>query len=416
MNKRFVFESFQEFLDFTNDNINEAKIKFGSFAEVQTYLSSNGLDEAGLSAISNAQELSSKASDKLLFDRVLSNLGSALGKLNSGDETEITSIVVDVKDVDYSNLVGGAAITDKSMPGYLDVDKVAGRVDLPNLLSLINKQNFQYKSVNWDKEDKQFTPTKDEKGRITGDIIRDTGAVDQWCLVATKGALDFKKYRDDEPVNNWAAKPEGVQVEPINFREAKKEKKAGEWSGTYILYYPTSIEPGKGSPYKSTELIEVVRPVARKVETLKPIIIQNDDVLFDVDKSVLKEEGKAAILNALSNVAAAKTIKVTGGASIEGTRERNEELCKERAQAVADFLKGGAFKNAEVTISDKADIQESGEIDPKRRRVILDITGERLVTSTKTETETEFSAQELTSKADKVTIRQVAINIISKFV
>ena len=418
MNKRFVFESFQEFLDFANGNINEKKIIFPNFGELQTYLGRNGLNEDGKDALSYAQELSTKTTPVLeeYYEDVLNRVGVAIGNLNSG-VTEIEKIVVDVKDIDYGNLVGGAAVTNIKLSDERGGIKASSRHPLANLLTFMNRRNIYGKTVNVDKDKKMFMPYKKD-GKIAGDYIKIIGLDEQWCLLGNSGSLDFDKYRDDEPVTNFAVKPEGVQIESILYTKAKKEGNAGEWSGTYLIYYPIAIEIGKGEDYKSTELIEVERPVSKKAETLNPIIIQNDDVLFDQGKSVLKEEGKAAILNALSNVTAAKTIKVTGGASKEGTREINEKLCRDRAQAVADFLSKGAFKNAQITVSETADIQDANDekIDESRRRVILDIEGERLVTITKTETETEFSAQQLTNKADKATIRQVAINIISKFV
>lgn len=411
MNGKFVFESFQEFLDFANSEAINESIKIEGFTELQTFLSSNGMDEAGLSAISNVEELAEKADN--LDSYRFNTISTLLGRLTKPNTTEITGIIVDVKDVDYSNLVAGTALTNNAS-NYLK--KIGNRVDVSSLISEMNRINLNGKNINYDTEKKIFEPVQNKKGKYVTDSIKDSGVLDQYCLVATKGNLDFTKYREDKPVNNWAIKPKNVRIDPINYKEAKKKDETGTWSGTYIFYYPTKIETGKGAPYTATELVEIVRPVAKKVENLKPIVIQNDDVLFDVDKSVLKEEGKAAILNALSNVTAAKTIEVTGGASIEGTRERNEELCKERAQAVADFLKAGAFKNAEVTINPKADIQESGKIDPKRRRVILDVVGQQLVSSTETGKETVISAQEASENADKLTVRQVAINIEGKFI
>lgn len=414
MNRKFVFESFQEFLNFANSEaINEASM-ITSFTELQTFLSSNGMDEAGLSALSNVDELAEKTGQ--ISDYNFSPINNVLEKLTKPNTTEITGITVDVKDIDYSNLIGGAALTNKSKTGDLQDAKSGERIDVSALLGYINRWSLKGKGISYDKDKKIFEPYTDKNGKFSGDSIRDTGAIDQYCLIANKGSLDFVLYKENAPVSNWAAKPENVRIDPINFKEAKKNDEAGTWSGTYIFYYPTKMETGKGSPYTSTELVEIVRPVAKKVENLKPIVIQNDDVLFDVDKSVLREEGKVAILNALSNVTAAKTIEVTGGASIEGTRERNEELCKERAQAVADFLKAGAFKNAEVTINPKADIQESGEIDPTRRRVILDVVGQQLVSSTETGTETVISSQEAAKNADLLTVRQVAINIEGKFI
>jgi outer membrane protein OmpA-like peptidoglycan-associated protein len=151
---------------------------------------------------------------------------------------------------------------------------------------------------------------------------------------------------------------------------------------------------------------------------LEPIVIQDDNVLFDLNKSVLKEEGKAAILNALSGVATAKSIEVTGGASKEGDRARNEVLCKERAQAVADFLKSGSFKNAQVTVSDVADIQPADSKDPLEiwRKVTLNIDGESLVIKKETGQEKVLIASNLSKKMDKLTFREVRIEISGSIV
>lgn len=399
MERKFVFESFQEFLDFA-ETLNES-VKFSSIKELQTYLSSNGMDKEGLDALSNAEELGKKSTETFGDSDGLAYLNTTLSRLNKPDVTELYDISVDVDTVDYSNMIAGSVLTNTRL-GLVKTDD--NRTGLADLLTAVNARNLRSKSVAMDSDKKKFEAADKSK------VIKDTGAEDNWCLVANKGSLDFVQYKENKPVNNWAAKPLDQYIKPI------EGKKSDEWSGSFILYYPVKIQPNKGAPYTATDIVQIERPVANIVKTLKPIVIQNDDVLFDVDKSVLKEEGKAAILSALSNVAAAKTIKVTGGASIEGTRERNETLCKERAQAVADFLKAGAFKNAEVTVSDKADIQESGEIDPARRRVILDITGDQLVSSTETGTETVFKAKDTSGKADLVTIKQVTINMRSRFV
>jgi outer membrane protein OmpA-like peptidoglycan-associated protein len=398
---KFIFESFQEFLDYA-ETLNE-KLNLTSIKELQTYLSSNGMNKDGQTALSSSEELSEKAGPKREFTaNNIIPLNNALSKLNKANVTEILEITVDESEVNYSNMISGSVVTNTR----LKLNKTAGRVGLADLLTAVNEQNLKSKSY--------VIMDQDKKNFLAGDKtkhIKDTGVVDNYCLVANKGALDFVKYKAEKPINNWAAEPAAeILLEPI------EGKKSDTWRGSFILYYPTDISPNTGASYTATDIVQIERPVARTSETLSPIVIENDDVLFDVDKSVLKEAGKAVILSALSNVAAAKTIKITGGASIEGTRERNETLCKERAQAVADFLKAGAFKNAEITVSDKADIQESGEIDPTRRRVILDITGEQLVSTTQKGTETVFKAKDASGKADVVTIKQVAIEIQSTFV
>lgn len=399
---KFVFEKFEDFVQFLEENvINEAQ-SFSSLAELQTFLGSNGMDKDGKTALSSIEELAKKSA--ILpggFEKdTFKTFAKTVNALSIPDVTEIYSISVSVSNLEYRNVLGGTVVTETGQ-----------RVNIADIFTDVNKKNLDttYKVPILSKDKKEFVSNKD------GDkeFVQGTGALRQFVLIGNPGKIDFKKWKGSDPVKNPAT-GSGAPGEPSMAPATKKSKadiKRVEW--VFLLYYPTDILPGQGESFQSTELVETVRPVSTTSTKLQPIVIQDNNVLFDLNKSDLKEMGKAAILNALSGVATAKSIEVTGGASKEGDRGRNEILCKERAQAVADFLKSGAFKNAEVTVSDVADIQPADSKDPLEiwRRVTLNIDGQSLVTKKETGEEKVVMASNLSKKMDLLKFREVRIGI-----
>ena len=116
----------------------------------------------------------------------------------------------------------------------------------------------------------------------------------------------------------------------------------------------------------------------------------------------------------MGNVASANSITVTGGASQEGDRARNEVLCKERAKAVADYIKSTtSFSGTAVTVSDKLDIQpkESTEDRKTWRRVTLNVEGEYLAPVNKSTPELVYQATDGINKTDKIVIAQAIIQL-----
>jgi outer membrane protein OmpA-like peptidoglycan-associated protein len=400
---KFVFEKFEHFVQFLEENvINEAQ-SFSSLTELQTFLGSNGMDKEGKQALSSIEELAKKSAILAggFKKEDFTALALTLNRLSIPDVTEISDVTVKNSDLEYGNVLGGTVLTERGE-----------RVNIADLFTKVNKSNLDsgYKTPIVNKDKKRFESNKD------GDkeFYQGSGALRQYVLLDIPGKLDFKKWTGSDPVKgDVAGSWSKSEVEP-----ASKKLIDSSYQSTFFLYYPTGILPGKGESFESTELIETVRPVSTTSTKLEPIVIQDDNVLFDLNKSVLKEEGKAAILNALSDVATAKSIEVTGGASKEGDRARNEVLCKERAQAVADFLKSGSFKNAQVTVSDVADIQPADSKDPLEiwRKVTLNIDGESLVTKKETGQEKVLIASNLSKKMDKLTFREVRIEISGSIV
>ena len=192
----------------------------------------------------------------------------------------------------------------------------------------------------------------------------------------------------------------------------------GEIHVAYVLYHPTFVG-NNGQPYTSKKVETYVRPVPTVTEKLNPIVVQEELPLFVVNTANLTEEGKIAIMQALSNVTTAKSISIRGGASQEGTPERNKELCKLRSEAVAEFLKP-TFPDAAITAEAEGEIQpKTPDTDEKTRKtfrkIIMDVDGTTLVKQPGTKDETITTINTVSKRAQKVTIAATIITITAKF-
>jgi len=72
-------------------------------------------------------------------------------------------------------------------------------------------------------------------------------------------------------------------------------------------------------------------------------------ILFDFDSAVLKDREKAKILASIDDLKKAKTISVMGYTCDLGSKEHNDRLALQRAQAVAAYLEDRGVKPSEVT-------------------------------------------------------------------
>lgn len=395
---KFVFEKFEDFVEFLQENVLNEANKFATLSEIQSFLGSNGMDKDGKTAFSQIEELAKKSSFGEFKTEDYNALALTLNKLSTPDVTTITDITVYVNEGTNMNSIAGTVVTEDG-----------SRVSIADLFTKVNTYNLSTSSKvpALNKEKKVFTNSRD----TDKEFFKGSGPLRQYRLLNSSGKMDFKKYTEADPVKN-------AMFSSTAAPKVYKRDRDQSYYTSFFLYWPKALQVGQGEEITSTEIVATVRPVSKKSTKLSPIVIQNDDVLFELNKSVLKEEGKAAILNALSNVATAKSIVVTGGASKEGDVKRNETLCKERAQAVADFLKQGSFKNAEITVSEVADIQPQDNKDPlpNWRKVTLDVEGETLIEQKTTGTETVFNAQSVSKKMDKLTFVETRIDISSDII
>lgn len=390
-----VFESFDEFVQYVYEGkINEG-LEIKDFAELKTALSSAGIDKLGNKAIAAVEEIMKKglSSDDFNRESNLIAISRTLSVLQKADKTEIIEIKTDEDKLEYVNMLGGNVL-----------DSSGKRVPMQTLFAEVNRKNLSSgtKSPFYDSEKKGFMNLEKT------DYVKGSGALSQTILVDSKVKFDFKYNMASDMVKN--------PVAPSSYLDPIEGQRKGvkTTNSTFALYVPLDIKPQQGAEYNAKDISIYEIPKSTTSYKLAPIVIQDNNTLFDVNKSILKESGKQAIIAALSNVASAKKIVVTGGASQEGPKERNEELCKERAQAVVDFLKEKVFSKAdEIVISDKMDIQpkESTEDRKTWRRVTLSIDGEYNVPVQKTETEIVYQADETTKKCDKLIFAQYLINI-----
>jgi outer membrane protein OmpA-like peptidoglycan-associated protein len=396
-NNKPVFESFDQFVKFVYEAALNEGLRVGNFTDLKTALAAEGLDAKGRKALGAIEEVINQGkSPKAVVSLIRMN--QFLSAVTQTDVTEISSIDFDLQEFEYKNLLGGSI-----------VDGAGRRIGFAQYLAKLNMSNlFAYKEPYYNAKKKKFT-----NGELKFDFLQGSGPVNQFIIVDNQAKLDAKEWEYGNPVKNQLLKtPTGFADDP----ETVDRKGSSTITTQYYFYYPVKIVPQAGVEYQSKEVVQFVREKTTTAETLKPIVIQDDNTLFDVNKSVLKEEGKAAILAALGNVASANSITVTGGASQEGDKARNEALCKERAQAVADYIKSTtSFKSADVKVSDKLDIQpkESTEDRKTWRRVTLNVEGEYLAPVDKTTPELVYMASEDSNKADKIIIAQAVIQFNS---
>ena len=396
MENKPVFESFSEFLKFA---INEG-LKVTDFTELKTALAAEGLDAKGRKALGAIEEVTEQGRGQTVIN--LARFSSCLSDMTRTDATEISGIDFDLQEFEYKNLLGGSVL-----------DGAGKRIGFAQYLAKLNIANLNaFKDPYYDAKKKKFISNE----KNNGDVLQGSGPANQYIIVDNQAKLDAKVWRYDNPVKNQ------LLTTPTGFVDAPQpveRKGSSDISTQYYFYYPVKIVPQGGVEYESREVIQFVRQKTTTAETLKPIVIQDDNTLFDVNKSVLKEEGKAAILAALGNVASANSITVTGGASQEGDKARNEALCKERAQAVADYIKSTtSFKAADVKVSDKLDIQPKASTEDRKtwRRVTLNVEGEYLAPVDKTTPELVYMASEDSKKADKIIIAQAVIQLNSSVI
>ena len=414
-NNKPVFESFNEFIKFVHSDAIYESVKIEDLSDLQTTLGSLGMDKVGKKALTEIESLAEQ-SGAIFSAADLSQIGIVLGKLTTPDVTTITRIDVSVEEFYYDNLMGGAVKTQKG-------DKVG----LAQFLTQANKENLKPLSekipqINIDKD--RFELDGDKK------FIPGSGVIGQYLPVQIDGTLDLKKWKFDDPVDNSVLTMSG-DWQPISARDWKRSKYASTGPGWvdednfhqiirvfYVLYHPISVD-NKGQEYTSKKVETYVRPVPTVTEKLRPIVVQEDLPLFKVNTADLTEEGKIAIMQALSNVTTAKSISIRGGASQEGTPERNKELCKLRSEAVAEFLKP-TFPDAAITAEAEGDIQpKTPDTDEKIRKtfrkITMNVDGTTLVKQPGTKDETITTINTVSKRAQRVLIAATIIGIESAF-
>jgi outer membrane protein OmpA-like peptidoglycan-associated protein len=398
--------SFDEFIFESYDIVNEAG---GGLSLKQLQSRIQGGDQAN-KALAMVEDLfKGSKNPKYISDTIVDRFSKDLDKMDKRGkyETQVTSNEIVLDSVLQGKVYTRSAQTLKAMSGYLKMpnynDLSSNSMnDVLNILACLNGENIEsFNPADIDSKKKRLHSYDDKK-----EIVNNSGISKQRILIKEKGGITIERALVSKGAVPSDMNKEGL--EGVEFTKWDKEKKDADY--TMMFYVIKDIEPGAGSPMKASTLVEEEIPVGGDV-TVKLEILNGDPenpVLFDQNKSILKEAGKKNILASLGQFTKISSIVVTGGASQEGSEERNKELCKLRASAVAEYLK--TISKAKIEAKDEGVIQPKEDKSDRKswRRVILEVKGETSVPNTDKEIVYNTSVDEI--NADKYTIAQIAMN------
>lgn len=377
-----------------------------------------------------------------------------------GTYTDIVEVKTEINNIDYNEVIQGSFyivkdnlktsginFAGKSLGGFKEE---SGRMKMEDVLNVINLRNMRKFSA------ESPSSSSSRKGGATFDRI---GKGDKAQGEGLWGKLGFKKIGDGKKIEGSGSQNQfyitkadpQIQVEqwqndakvtPASGVEAvkmsadvgqkekykpgsnttrvkdQKSKKASMAEFTYVFYAldPKSVKSGKGKGVKKTftDVKEVVIPV-KTPDVTETLVIQDNGILFKVNSSTLTEEGKKNIYNAItSNFTSVSEITIQGSASQEGDRANNEKLCKDRAAAVATYLK--EFSSATITASDTASIQPATPVTDEAtrktfRNVTLTIKGTKVNPG---QVQEKIVYTPITGKiaCDKVTIKELQMTFV----
>jgi len=147
-------------------------------------------------------------------------------------------------------------------------------------------------------------------------------------------------YKIELPLD---AKLTEEQILPSKNR-SEKVKKTPSVHFTLVLYSVGEVtKSDREIPFSELVKTEKTRTIGtNSIEYIVNMYNNDEDgkpVLFDVDKAILKSEGKQNIDNAIEQFYSIDSIEVLGFASQEGDATNNKNLCVNRAKAVATYIK-----------------------------------------------------------------------------
>ena len=174
-----------------------------------------------------------------------------------------------------------------------------------------------------------------------------------WGGIASSGSGSYKGFSNTE---GDKSKVTGYKIErPLDAElteeemipsknRSEKVEKTPSVHFTLVLYSVGEVtKSDREIPY--SELVKTEKTKTIGTNSIEYILnmYNNDEggkpVLFEVDKAILKPEGKQNIDNAIEQFYSIDSIEVLGFASQEGDVKNNQNLCVNRAKAVADYIK-----------------------------------------------------------------------------
>jgi len=411
--------SFNEFVNEAYKIINEAETFQDAKQKLSKLVNSTGVTALGsLESLLKANSTPNGKDDKLLtYAGERFNL--LIGKLD-GKGRKITDVTVALDQIGNTtdniiDLIQGQVFVNKTITnGGIENTVILkdGKANLTDLLSTINSKNIQLKGGDLPFEYNSKSKTYEIKALQEGDrkgIFPGSGTDRQWVLtdLGTDGFV-FKNQMGKEAVAFYV-EPSNVQTTPdsLEKRKAIKKDAKNQIYCTLVTYLIKNTIPNGGNPTAIEKVDKVIKIVKGGDESLS-IDIQDNGTLFERAKSVLKEEGKSNISNAILNqFTSVSSIEVIGGASKEGDAAFNKKLCQDRAKSVEAYLK--TITSAAITVSAEANIQPAESTDDLKtwRKVTLKVTGNR-VAQTSPKEEISYVVRNKQFKPDAVILAQVS--------
>jgi len=387
-NKRPVFESFDQFVQFVYEAVQLNEAESESYAGKLAGILSGGMklkgedktkSDALVSDYLNKYYASSVEGGKIIVDSVIEDLADAFDSLNnekiSTKQGSVTRILVPttfkyltdgvVKAEghpvsDLKSIEGGSAIG----PLVNDVE----RLPLGLLLAAVNAHNFQAFA----------TLVRQAAKEKNGDKLINYGdeanmkGFEQW----TEGASNDMRFIqiDDKSLSG----------DTIQFTKYSTIGTAAGYGWQFPIYVASTIIPGGGNNIDSSIYDEVIQPAGNSVEVTEKEYNSSGTNFFEENDVVVSEEGKKALNAILSQYNSIDKILVNGGASSKPTSRKggNEQLAKDRQAAGMNLLnalkKSGVaqLKSTEISAG-TAKVQDAApsESDPKNQQVSFVISG-----------------------------------------
>jgi outer membrane protein OmpA-like peptidoglycan-associated protein len=384
---------------------------------------------ARLKSMTNSAGLATPSKVEGLIAESLQRL---VNNYNSYKGASIKSIELALGQTEFNNLIAGKAPY-KGVPSGLvdgislkgdkdDINKILLSVSGKNisakstggLMSLDGKKVWRVSPVDGDDRDTEAEKIEGLKDIDETAVIKVSGMLGQRIMTASDTVLNFAhSIPRTGPVKGIVDIPGGEPQKCLTGgKNASKKDAAFPPEATFdlVLYILKEINPNAGTkmPYESLKIEKV--PVTTGGETF-PLDIQDNGVLFEVAKSVLKEDGKKYISNTIANqFSSVEKIEVIGGASQEGKGDFNKKLCLDRAKAVADYLTKELGYPATASSETQIQPKESTEDRKSWRKVTLKVTGQTRATVTK-ETKDKVYYAESDYKLDQAVIVQATYTI-----
>lgn len=304
-------------------------------------------------------------------------LGDALGNMlnvsldNKKMDVEDTEIAINKLEI--NNVVAGQVFCDEIPTTSVKTATLANnKTSLEELITAINLYNSEAR-----KDQKYWSQKKEGAGlkwNKKDGKVANSECDNQIFITNEKSKVEWKKNTFANKITPLAGSINAG--ENTGYSISKSEGVDDRLKINVVLYGIKSRSQGLGGKVSVNEIVPIT--IKKGGETTeKSVDIQDNGTLFAKAKSELLENGKRNIYNAIqTNFTSVSSVEVIGGASKEGDDDFNKQLCLDRANSVAEFLKE-LIPGATVTASKETNIQpleSTGDL-KTWRKVTLKIQG-----------------------------------------